>query len=208
MASRSGWVSPFPLLTRRDPPASSETFVIAFTGMRGAVSLAAALAVPESVPARDLIVFLCFTTIVWTVCVEGLTLPAILRALDVHEGDAPAREEAKARLAVAEAALARIDELAPEDWVREETATRTRALYEFRRRRFRQRLGKEDDGEEEDIDGRSADYQRLVVEVLTAQRAALMELRRGGRIGDDVLRVVQRDIDLEESRLEIGRAPR
>jgi monovalent cation/hydrogen antiporter len=185
-----------------DPMPTRQIFIVAFTGMRGAVSLAAALAVPGSVEGRELIVFLCFTTIVWTVFLEGLSLPALLRALDIHSDEAEEREEAHARLHVAKAAMRRIDELAEEEWVREDTATRTRALYEFRARRFAARLGKRWDGDEEDRDHRSMKYQRLVREAIDAQRDALGELRREGRIGDDVLRRVQRDLDLEETRLE------
>ena len=85
--------------------------------------------------------------------------------------------------------------------MREETAERVRGMYTFRRNRFAQRLGKDVDGVDEDIDGRSLDYQRLLREILAAQREALLDLRREGRIGDEVLRRVQRDLDLEETRL-------
>ena len=209
MAVRFAWVALVSLVSRMVPhvtlidpmPPWTHTFVVAFTGMRGAVSLAAALAIPEGVAGRDLIVFLCFTTILWTVCVEGLSLPWLLRTLRVREDDEARREEDKARLLTAEAALRRVDELADEAWVREETAERVRGMYRFRSSRFRQRLGKEVEGVEEDIDGRSLDYQRLQREILEAQRVALLDLRRAGRIGDDVMRRVQRDLDLEETRL-------
>ena len=184
--------------------------VVSFTGMRGAVSLAAALAVPPEVPGRDLIVFLCFTTIVWTVCLEGLSLPWLIRALGVRDDGIVDKEESKARLHAAEAAMRRVDELRREDWVRNDTADRMHGLHSFRSRRYRQRLGLDDhDGDDErfgsDTDGRSQDYQRLVRETLDAQRAALQSLRREGRIGDDVLRRIGRDLDLEESRLESRR---
>jgi monovalent cation/hydrogen antiporter len=212
MAVRFAWILPntylprwlFPRLRARDPmPPWRHVLIVAFTGMRGAVSLAAALAVPEGVAGRELIVFLCFTTIVWTVCVEGLTLPALLRTLQIHGDGTEEREENHARLYAAKAAMRRIDELSVEDWVREDTAQRVRAMYEFRARRFASRLGKyaeDDDGENRDH--RSVKYQRLVREVIAAERDALGELRRAGKIGDDVLRRVQRDLDLEETRLE------
>jgi CPA1 family monovalent cation:H+ antiporter len=206
MAIRLVWVMPFMYLLFRGGEEVRRSwrgaFVVGFTGMRGAVSLAAALAIPESVPARDLIVFLCYTTILWTVCVEGLSLPWLLRMLGVHEGDLPQHEEDEARLLVADAALRRVDELLVEDWVGEETAERVRGVYTFRRNRFAQRLGKEVDGADEDIDGRSQHYQRLTREILAAERAALLDLRRAGRIGDETLRRVQRDLDLEETRLQ------
>lgn len=210
MVVRFAWVFPFTFGPRwlsrrvreRDPTPSWQSItVVAFTGMRGAVSLAAALAIPEDLPGRDLILFLCFTTIVWTVCLEGLSLPWLLRVLDVHDDGTSEREEAKARMLAAEAAVARIEALAVEEWVREDTAERALGMYRFRADRFRQRLGGEVD-RDEDIDGRSADYQRLLREIIAAQRQALVQLRREARIGDDVLRRVQRDLDLEESRLE------
>ena len=199
MAVRFAWVLPAGWLPRR------HAFIVAFTGMRGAVSLAAALAIPEDLAGRNVIVFLCYTTIVWTVILEGLSLPWLLRRLDVHEGDEPQREEDGARLYAAEAAMRRIDELVVEDWVREDTAERMRGLYRFRSSRFRQRLGKDGVDErfaDQDIDARSQDYQRLLREVYAAQRAAIIELRRKGKIGDEVLRRVQRDLDLDETRLE------
>jgi CPA1 family monovalent cation:H+ antiporter len=212
MVVRAAWVYPATYLPRllsrrireRDPaPALRNTTIVAYTGMRGAVSLAAALAIPESVAGRDLIVFLTFTTIVWTVCLEGLSLPWLLRALGVRDDGLSEREENKARLKAADAALRRVDALAGEPWVRDDTAERVRGMYRFRRRRFASRLGFEDpDAPDEDVDGRSSDYQRLLRELLDAQREELLALRRAGIIGDEVLRRVERDLDLEETRLE------
>jgi CPA1 family monovalent cation:H+ antiporter len=224
---RFAWVFPGTYLPRllsrrvreRDPaPSWQEPFAIAFTGMRGAVSLAAALSIPQVVegggefPFRDLIIFLAFATIVFTVCVEGLTLPALLRALGLGADEAELREEDKARLLAAEGALKRIDSLRGEDWVRDDTADRLSGLYRFRQRRFRARLGKEpleDDGlplpREEDVNVRSRDYQRLLREILEAQRDALIDLRREGRISDDAMRRIERDLDLEDARLDFER---
>ena len=210
MVVRAAWVFPLTYLPRwlsrkvreGDPlPPWRHTAIVAFTGMRGAVSLAAALAVPESVPGRDLIVFLVFSTIVWTVCVEGLSLPWLLRVLRVHDDGTADREESKARYKAATAAIRRVDELVGEEWVRDDTAERVRAMYDFRRRRFAAQLGKAQDGAE-DPNARSSDYQRLLRELLHAQRDELYALRRAGMIGDEVMRRVQRDLDLEETRLE------
>ena len=139
IAVRFVWVFPAAYLPRalsrrireRDPwPGWQAPFAIAFTGMRGAVSLAAALSIPETIegggefPFRDLIIFLTFATIVFTVCVEGLTLPAVLRGLGLDADEKELREEDKARLLAAEGALRRIEELREEDWVRDDTAER------------------------------------------------------------------------------------
>jgi monovalent cation/hydrogen antiporter len=78
------------------------------------------------------------------------------------------------------------------------------ALYEFRNRRLRQRAGELEDGaEDDDLDDRSHGYQRMVREVLDAQRTRIIELRNEGAISDDVLHVLERELDLEDQRLEI-----
>jgi CPA1 family monovalent cation:H+ antiporter len=169
--------------------------------MRGAVSLAAALALPlEGFPRRNLIVFLTFAVILVTLVVQGLTLPALIRRLGVHGDGAEEREELRARLTATEAALARLAELSAEDWTREDTIERVRAQYDYRRRRLKARAGKiEDDGYED----RSLAYQRLVRELLLAQRQAVVRLRNQGAISNDVMHRIEREFDLEDSRLEI-----
>ena len=135
----------------------------------------------------------------------------MLRALGLGADEQELREEDKARLLAAEGALRRIEQLREEDWVRDDTAERLSGLYRFRQRRFRARLGKEpvEDGLslplDEDTDGRSRDYQRLLREILEAQRDTLIDLRREGRISDDAMRRIERDLDLEDARLDYER---
>jgi Na+/H+ antiporter len=179
---------------------------LSWAGMRGAVSLAAALALPlrtdegAPFPGRDLILFLTFAVILVTLVGQGLTLPAVIRVLGIEDDGVDDRQDAKARIHAAEAAIARLDELLGEDWVREDTAERVRGAYNFRTSRFRARL---DDGDDGAIESRSQDYQRLRRELLDAERAALVELRRTGVIGNDVWLRVGRDLDLEDQRLDI-----
>ena len=109
------------------------------------------------------------------------------------------REEARARIDAATAALARLDELVDEDWVRPATVDRIRGSYGFRRDRFSARF---DDGDDGAIEEQSVAYQRLRRELLAAERDAVLELRRAGAISDDVMRRVSRDLDLEEARLD------
>jgi monovalent cation/hydrogen antiporter len=178
--------------------------VVAWSGMRGAVSLAAALAIPLTTdagslfPNRELIIFLTFAVILGTLVLQGLTLPALITALRFREEGLSDKEETKARIHAAEAALARLDELIEEEWVREDTVERLRGLFNFRRERFRSRFDPDTDGAIED---QSLSYQRLLRELLEAERAAVLELQRTGRIDNDVLRRVVRDLDLEEARL-------
>ena len=180
--------------------------VATWSGMRGAVSLAAALAVPlhtdngAPFPDRDLIIFLTFAVIFGTLVVQGLTMPALIRRLGITRDDSEDGEEIRARLVATKAALSELDRLADEDWTREDTIERMRAQYNYRKRRFAARAGKiEDDGYED----RSLAYQHIVQIVLAAQREALVDLRNEGRISNETMNRVIRDLDLEESRLEI-----
>jgi Na+/H+ antiporter len=181
--------------------------VAAWAGMRGAVSLAAALALPlqtdagDPFPFRALIIFLAFSVIVFSLLAQGLTMPWLIRRLGVREDGAEEREEELvARLAAADTALLRLDELAVEEWTRDVTVDRVRRLYEFRRRRFSaQRDGDDPDG----IEDNSLAYQRLTREVLEAQRRAVVELRNQGEISNEVMLRIERELDLEDSRLEI-----
>lgn len=180
--------------------------VLAWAGMRGAVSLAAALALPLETdagapfPHRDLLIFLTYAVILFTLLFQGLTLPTLIRRLDVRDdGSEEAHEELKARIRAADAALRRLDELVDEDWVRPDTAERVRGMYGYRRRRFAAQAGKvEDDGYED----RSFNYQRLVHELILAQRAEVLRLRNEHVISNDVMHRIERELDLEESRLE------
>jgi Na+/H+ antiporter len=209
IAVRLGWVFSVPYLIRlvdRRPSqlmrrvGARERLVIGWSGMRGAVSLAAALALPLDFPLRNLILFLTFAVILATLVVQGLTLPVLIRRLHFEADDAEEREEVKARLVAAQAALDRLDELAGADWTRDDTVERLHGLYEFRRRRLKARGGYlEDDGAED----RSLAYQRLLRELLDAQRRAIVRLRNQGKISNDVMHRIERELDLEDTRLEI-----
>jgi Na+/H+ antiporter len=209
IAVRLGWVFTVPYLVRlldRRPSqmlrraGARERLVIGWSGMRGAVSLAAALALPEDFPMRNLILFLTFAVILATLVLQGLTLPTLIRRLRVTGDGAEEQEELRARMAATKAALDRLDELAGEDWTRDDTVARLHGLFEFRRRRLKARAGIwEDDGAED----RSLAYQRLVHELLLAQRQAIVRLRNQGAISNDVMHRIERELDLEDIRLEI-----
>jgi len=175
--------------------------VVAWSGMRGAVSLAAALALPPDFPQRDVLVFLTFAVIFATLVLQGLTLAPLIRVLGVtDDGSEEEHEELKARLVATKAALGRIEELKAEDWTRDDTMDRLQRQYEYRKRRLAARAGKiEDDGYED----RSFSYQTILREVLEAQRAEIVRLRNQGTISNEVMHRLERELDLEDERLEI-----
>jgi CPA1 family monovalent cation:H+ antiporter len=215
IAARLVWLFSVPYLIRvldRRPsqPARRmgprERLVAGWSGMRGAVSLAAALALPletragQGFPQRNLIVFVTFGVILATLVGQGLSLPWLIRRLGLHRDDTEAQEELRGRLRATDAALARLEELAVEEWTRDDTVERMRGLYQFRRRRLKARAGYlTDDGYQD----RSLAYQRLVRELLEAQRREIVRLRNQGVISNEVMHRIERDLDLEDSRLEI-----
>jgi Na+/H+ antiporter len=178
--------------------------VTAWAGMRGAVSLAAALALPADFPQRNVILLMTFAVILSTLVLQGLTLPALIRRLGVHDDGEEQREELLGRRAATDAALATIDSLAGAEWTRDDTADRMRNLYRYRQSRLAARAG---DGEDDDGDGgyerRSLKYQKMVRRVLDAQRAEIVRLRDHGIISNDVMHRLERELDLEDERLEI-----
>jgi NhaP-type Na+/H+ or K+/H+ antiporter len=188
-------------------PPKSYTFILGWAGMRGIVSLAAALALPNDVipgvpfPARDLILFITFFVIVVTLVGQGTTLPLLMRALNVVDSDDVSKERtALARVRTAEAGLRRLVQLEPsfvssKHW---EVAGKLRSQYEDRLSHYQSHV----DGSIADDDALIHDIGKsLARETLAAERSALAEMRRVGEIDDQVYRRQQYDIDLAESRL-------
>ena len=135
-----------------------------------------------------------------TLLVQGLSLPGLIRRLGLEDSEAEDWRAPEARLRAAEAALARLEELGAEDWVRDDTVERLRGLYDYRRRRFAAQVGYEEPAH--DYEERTADYRRLRQELIEAERAAVLDLRRKGVINDEVMRGIERELDLEATRLE------
>jgi CPA1 family monovalent cation:H+ antiporter len=185
---------------------ASWRLVVAWSGMRGAVSLAVALALPlstdagDTFPQRDLIIFLTFAVIFFTLVVQGLTLPALLRRLGVTRGEEEADEELRARIVASKAALVQLDEISEEPWTRDDTIDRQRRFYEYRKRRYAARAGKIDD--DEGYEDRSAAYQQTLQLVLAAQREALLKMRDEGELSNEAMNGILRELDLEQARLE------
>lgn len=192
----------FPSIRTREPrPPARVVFVLGWMGMRGVVSLAAALALPLTLASdqpfreRPLIVLLTYCVILATLVGQGLTLPTLMRKLGVGTDGVAEREEGVARLTSARAALRRIDELATEEWVNEETLADVRAIHEHRTHRY----DGDSDAEEGQQDGaQDSVARRLKREVLQAEREAVIQLRDEGTIGDEVLRRLERELDLQD----------
>ncbi len=208
IVARFVWVFPATYLPRRlsaslrarDPsPSKRVVVVISWAGMRGSVSLAAALALPltpKVFPERDLVIFLTFCVIIATLVGQGLTLPWLMRRLGVTAAAGPDTEEAHARLAAVEAALARLRELESEYPGHTELVVQLRARYEHEA----SHVWPHPDGPIDDAEQELLDHLEIRTAVLDAEREAVIRLRDNGIIGDAVLHRIERDLDLEALR--------
>ncbi|MFI0729626.1 Na+/H+ antiporter [Streptomyces sp. NPDC021225] len=212
---RFAWVFPATFLPRalsrrireREPETDwTAPVVIGWAGMRGVVSLAIAFSIPVTVhgglpfPARNLVLFLTFTTVIGTLVIQGLTLPALIRVLPLPGRDPQAQTlaEAQAQNDASRAAERRLDELLADERnaLPQPLADRLRTVLERRRNAVWERLGAVNE-----VTGESADdtYRRLASEVIGAERAVFVELRDARRIDDEMLRTLLRRLDLEEA---------
>jgi CPA1 family monovalent cation:H+ antiporter len=208
------WVFPATYLPRliskriraRDPhPPWQHAAIIAWSGMRGVVSLAAALALPLSTaagapfPGRNEIIFLSFCVILVTLVFQGLTLPLLVRALGIADDGETHREERIARQKANQAALAYIETLV------DKTGNHTNHIVRLRDE-YRDRLAQLDycnelTAEPDPANLPASHFNHLVRQALQVERQQLVELRNQHLINDETLRVVQRDIDLAEARI-------
>lgn len=179
---------------------AGQRFAIGWSGMRGAVSLAAALAVPLSVNGRPQIIFLSFALILVTLVGQGLSLPFVVRALKLEEPRRWSDEEAVARMEAAQSALDRIDQMEDEERADEHQLGRLRDLYRSRFRMCQAVLGGEDP-ETAAREQRLADYGSLRRELIGIEREELLSLRGESRLRNTTMRQIERDLDLEEARI-------
>lgn len=183
----------------------AQVSIVGWAGMRGIVSLAAALSLPVMInndktpfPQRDMIIYLTFMSILFTLVLQGLTLGPIIRRLKLGDDGLAQKEEWEARLDAAHAAVARLQTLSLEEEIDESYLAQVRAEYDERIARLATlRRGVAPELSDE----RSLILRRLHHEALTAERRMLTLLRDHNVIGDEVLRRVIRDIDLAEARL-------
>ncbi len=191
-------------------PSSRAIFIVGWTGMRGVVALAAAISLPRvlqngsAFPERGVIVFLTFCVIFVTLVLQGLTLPPLIRALGLAGGHESNTEEEEARREMDKAALVYLEhsrEDSPEEFV---------PIYDELIRQHQRRLNALEGNDSAEPGFRSQDYQRwreVLQHVRAIQRATALNLRNENRINDEVMRKLEREIDLVEARFIIaGRA--
>jgi CPA1 family monovalent cation:H+ antiporter len=195
-----------PSLRRRDPaPPWQWPFALAFTGIRGIVSLAAALAIPLTTasgapfPNRDLILFLTFSVILMTLVGQGLLFPSVIRALGLadagrREHAEDRREEAQARHQTIEAAIARLSELAAK---RHLPAEIFEPLHAHQRDRLKY-LEHRSDGAHRQLVERHDEIEALLI---SAERSLINDLYRDGQLKDEARRRIERELDLREAHL-------
>jgi Na+/H+ antiporter len=221
IVTRFVWIYPatylprwlFPAVRRKDPsPPWQWPFILGFTGVRGIVSLAAALAIPfatnggQPFPDRDLILFLTFSVILVTLVGQGLMLPSVIRALGLahagrRERHADRAEEHDARRQAIAAAMERLDRLRAERDLSEELVHPLRA-------RHRDRLRHVEHGSDGDDRHRKLTelHDEIELELIAAERAHINELFRSGKLNDEARRRIERDLDLREAHLANLRA--
>jgi CPA1 family monovalent cation:H+ antiporter len=194
-------------LRERDPiPPWRHIMIVSWSGMRGVVSLAAALALPMSLrdgqplPQRSLLIFLTFCVILSTLVLQGLSLPYIIRWLGVKEGH-NAKHERDARLKLAHAALAHLNKLAEEKGRNESSLQQVTAIYQERIRHLNDDLA--------EVLGWSDHLEylittrRLRLDGLEAERRELIKLRREHHLDEELMHQIERELDLEETRLTV-----
>jgi CPA1 family monovalent cation:H+ antiporter len=201
-----GALLPERLRGARDAPgAIACSVVLAWAGMRGVVSLAAALALPITLPggapfpAREALVVVTLTVTVTTLLGHGLTLPWLIRALGVGADAGLREEEGRARQRLVEAATRRIDQLYPVWPGHRPLLDQLRATHLHRSEHAdRQRETSASDGEDREL----IEHREIQRTVIDAEREALLRLRAEGEIDDEVLRHLERELDLDERRMD------
>jgi CPA1 family monovalent cation:H+ antiporter len=185
-----------PWIRNRDRVSLASMAIVSWAGMRGVVTLAAALTLPLTLPDRSLLIWLAFAVIVMTLVLQGLTLPFLIRKLNVPADDpnADALAEAGVQHEASKAALDRLYELA--DTAPVNVVEQLRQLAGYRSNAAWERLGSHEE------ESPSQAYSRLRREMLGAEREVFRLARNSGRVPEEVLRAAQRDMDLEESLLE------
>ncbi|HZD48391.1 MAG TPA: Na+/H+ antiporter [Silvibacterium sp.] len=198
-AALSYWIRTRFLHHNESFPPARQVFVVGWTGMRGVVSLAAALALPTVLrdgspfPHRDMIVFLTFCVIFVTLVLQGLTLPPLIRFLGLAGGAGPNCEELEARRIVIQAALDHFEGASARD------NHEYKGIYDDLIHHYRERLSSLKVSVSPGEVTNHERYLALSLEALRLERETAVRLRNEGRINDSVLRRIERELDLSES---------
>ena len=194
---------------KEPPPTPRQVFVVGWTGMRGVISLAAAIAVPqvlangEPFVQRNMIIFLTFSVILVTLVLQGLTLPPLIRALGLAGASSHNDEEQEARKIMFEAALAHLEERSGE------TAGAQDEVYRELTQHYQRRLAALGEDESHLNSATSADshtsFADVARELLRVERQAAVQLRNQRRIGDELLRELEHELDLGELKFQVKR---
>lgn len=191
-----------PRLKESDPaPPWQHLFVIGWTGMRGIISLAAALAIPyvdqygAPIPHRELVIFLTFAVIVSTLVFQGLSLPWVIRMLGLHKDSSHRDQEANVRLSLAQSVLDYFQEKFVDLETIKPGVDVLKRSMEIRMRHIQSRF------EKTEADGSVEALTDLRAKAISIQREQLSDMRRKGEISEELMQKIQHDLDLEESRL-------
>jgi monovalent cation/hydrogen antiporter len=185
-------------------PELSRVTVVAWTGMRGVVSLAAAMAVPLTIgnnvpfPHRNLVLFLTFCVILATLIIQGLSLPYLIKAMGIKNDGSAEKEETDAKLELALGAIEYIESNISYGVVTDEVLAQIKTKYEIRMQRLLGKQGKTDlryDSEQ------LKQFHKIQEEILHHERKLLSQLRKEKRLNDEVIKRLEYELDLEESRL-------
>jgi Na+/H+ antiporter len=189
--------------TKEEPLSGREVTALTWAGTRGVITLAAVFTIPDSVPNHDLMVFCALVVVLVTLVGQGLTFAPLVRLLGLRANQKDkARLRNEARSAAVEAALDRLDDIQEEkhDHVEDEAIETMRRQLQFRLDRYRRRLDLLDQVESNDVP-KSPQYEAALMvrqAVIDAEREELLRWRDAGRLADESLRVLNRELDHEE----------
>jgi Na+/H+ antiporter len=198
---RLAWMFAVPAVARmrivpREPTGLPERLLLGWCGMRGGVSLAAALAIPASVGERELLILVAYGVVLVTLVLPGLTLAPLIRALGLGQSEQRRRQEVEARMRLTHAALERFDQIGEHGELPAEDLERLRERYEARLERLRERLE-----EAEGHPDHRTEAAEAQVEALDAERDVLAEMRRERAFPPELLRELEAEIDIDEARV-------
>jgi len=193
-------------LHQKEPiPQLRQVFVVGWTGMRGVISLAAAIALPQTLAGgvpfvqRNMIIFLAFTVILVTLVLQGLTLPPLIRSLGLAGAAKPDREEREARRAIAQAALQHLEQ------VRDTHGAQFAEVYDDLAQHYQRRMATLAEGVElrelEESTGAHRRFIEVSRDLLRVERELALRLRNERRISDELLRQLEYELDLGEAQL-------